>query len=450
MKKWILCVLFLAGCSTRSSDTSFESVRQVIEERTSQQMVWREGVEEIKQQLLQEIQEKGLTQENGVQLALVNNPDLFAYYENLEIGYADLLEAGLMQNPFFSASVRFSNRSGYELNNIFDAAISFLDLFLIPLRKKAAEAEIKVIESQIGQKVLDLVQEVQVNWLEVKSLELQLEEERKLVELTQLAANLAQLQNKAGNISLLQARDREIQHEEATEKLKGFEAELEMAKEKMNRSLGVLGKEADWKIAGEIDWKNESILPDLSTMEKAAIENRLDIETIRRETDVIAQKAKLKEWWTYSNLLVGVSSEKQPEGFTTTGPSISLEVPIFNHGQGAKKRYLAQLEQIQKQLLSKAVHACSEVREFFKTANKYQSQLEGLEMIIFPNLQQQLLLGQAHYNVMTLGVYDLLDLKANEIQAMIEHIQALQLYKKARIDLLYAVGGSFDLLRKQE
>jgi cobalt-zinc-cadmium efflux system outer membrane protein len=336
------------------------------------------------------------------------------------------------------------------LNNIFDAAISFLDLFFIPLRKRAAEAEIKVIESLMGQKVLDLAQEVQVNWLEVKSLELQMAEERKLIELKEITAVLANLQSQSGNISALQARSREIQYKEAVEKLKGFEAEIEIGREKLNRSLGLFGKETGWKIAGEIDWKNEVSLPDLNVMEKAALENRLDIEAIRRETHLIAQKAKLKEWWTYTNLMVGASSEKQPEGFTTTGPSISLIVPIFNHGQGEKKKYHAQLEQTQRKLLSKAVEACSDVRGFLKTVHKYRSQLEDLESSILPSLQQQMILGQAHYNVMTLGVYGLLDLKANELQATIERIQVLQKYKKARINLLYAVGGSFDLVRKQE
>lgn len=51
---------------------------------------------------------------------------------------------------------------------------------------------------------------------------------------------------------------------------------------------------------------------------------------------------------------------------------------------------------------------------------------------------------------MTLGVYDLFDLKESQIQMMIERIQVLQHYKKARIELLYAVGGSFDLVRRQE
>ncbi len=445
-----LFVLFLSGCSTRSSNSSFEAVRGVIEERISEKIVWRDGVEEIKRDLLQEIKQEGLTQEKAIQLALINNPDLFAYYENLELGYADLLEAGLMQNPFFSASVRFPSQSGYHLNNLFDAALSFLDLFLIPLRKRAVESEIQVIEAEVGQRVLDLVKEVQTHWLELKALELQLEEEGKIVDLKQMAAGLAGAQKRAGNINALNARSKEIQYEEAIERRKALEADLETAKEKMNRALGLFRKETFWKIAGEIDWQKDPELPALSRMEKAAIENRLDIEAIRRETNVIAQRAKLKQWWTYSNLLVGVSSEMQPEGFTTTGPLVELQVPIFNYGQGEKKRYHARLEQTQKRLLSKAVEACSEVREFFKTANKYRSQLVDLEEKILPDIEQQLVSGQAHYNVMTLGVYDLLDLKESQIQMMIERIQALQHYKKARIELLYAVGGSFDLVRRQE
>src|SRR5579885_69817 len=114
---FLLAFLF-SGCSTRSSDSSFEIVRNVIEERIPEKMFWKTGVEEIKICLLGEIQQEGLTQEKAIQLALVSNPDLFAYYENLELAYADLLEAALMQNPFFSASVRFPSQSGYRLNNL--------------------------------------------------------------------------------------------------------------------------------------------------------------------------------------------------------------------------------------------------------------------------------------------------------------------------------------------
>lgn len=444
----ILCGLFAAGCSVRSSDASFETVREVIEARIPEGIAWREGVDSIRGQLLQEIQQEGLSREKAVQLALVNNPELFASYENLELGYADLLEAGLMKNPFFSASVRFPDQSHYRLNNLFDAALSLLDLFLIPLRKRAAEADIKVIESQVGQKVLDLVKEVQVDWLELKTLEIQLREEEKRIEIKQLEAALAALQNKAGNINGFSARTRDIDLEMAKEGLKSLKAELQSATERMNRALGLSGKDASWKIAGAADHEEEPDLPDLFQMEQAALENRLDIEELKREVHAIAQRARLKAWWTYSALSIGVSSEMQPEGFTTTGPSLALQVPVFNYGQGDKKRFRALLEQAQKRLLSKAVQACSEVREFFKTALTYRSQMDALEKRILPDLDKQIMAGQAHYNVMTLGIYALLELKDQEIQAQISRLQALKRYKRARIELLHAVGGSFDVRRE--
>lgn len=449
MRSIFLCGLFLAGCSTPSSDSSFETVRTVIEQRIDEKIVWREEVQEMKRQLLQEVQQQGLTQEVATQLALVNNPDLFAYYETLELGYADLLEAGLFQNPFFSFSIRFPSQSHYRLNNLFDAALSFLDLFLIPLRKKAAEAEIHVIESQIGQRVLDLVKEVQMHWVDLKSLDLHIEQQTRCVELKQLQAALAVSQYRVGNISALGVKERTLFYENAQVQLKSLMAEREQAKEAMNRALGLFGNEVDWTIQGELEWELDTELPALFQMEKAAVENRLDVESVRRETAVLARKAKLKEWWTYSNLVVGVSSEMQPEGFTTTGPSVELQLPIFNYGQAEKKRYHARLEQAQKRLLSKAVDACSQVREFFKTAQVYRAQMVDLEQHILPNVARQLVLGQAHYHVMTLGVYDLLDLKAQQIEMRIEQIHVQQHYKKARIELLYAVGGSFDLVRGQ-
>ncbi len=450
MRSIVLLAIVLSGCSVRSSDSSFETVQEMMGQRIPETLAWRSGVEEMKNQFLIQIQHEGLSQEKAIQLALVNNPDLFAYYENLEMGYADLLEAGLMQNPFFSTSVRFPSQSRYQLNNLFDAAMSFLDLFLIPLRKRAAEAEIQVIEAEVGQRVLDLVKEVQIGWLEVKAQELLFEQEKRRVDLREIAAGLAALQQRAGNISLLSARSYEIAFEEVREELKDVAANLQMAREKVNRLLGLFGEETLWHLVGEIDWKGDPELPECTEMERAALENRLDIEALRRKTRAIARAAKLKEWWTYSNLQLGVSSEMQPEGFTTTGPAIALQIPIFNYGQGEKKRFHARLEQAQKKLLAKAVQACSEVREFAKTSHQYRCQLEDWEERILPDLNRQLISGQEHYNVMTLGPYVLIDMLEEKIQAVIDQLHAALLYKKARIELLHAAGGTFSFTKEAE
>lgn len=405
--------------------------------------VGQDGLLEIKGQLLQEIYSYGLSQENAVSLALVNNPDLFAYYQNLELGYAGLIEAGLRQNPVVSMSTRAPNEPGYKLNKLFDTAESFLDYFLIPLRTRAAEADIHVIEAQIKQKVFDLIKDVQIHWLHVKMMELQLDLEAKRVELKEIAAGLAELQKKAGNSSSLFAREKKIQLEEAIERFKSLVAESAAAKEQLNRSLGLFGNEACWHIAGAIDWKIDPLLPDVSFMEETALENRPDIEAIRQEIDAIAKQADLKQWWTYSNLKVGISSERQPEGLITTGPAIEFEVPIYNFGQGEMKKFDALLKQARERLLSKATNTCSEVREFSEAAQIYRAQLEDLELKILPDFAKQVADAQAHYNVMAMGVYALFDTKESELNAMIEHVLAQKHYKEATIKLLHAVGGSF-------
>jgi outer membrane protein TolC len=185
-------------------------------------------------------------------------------------------------------------------------------------------------------------------------------------------------------------------------------------------------------------------------IETAAIDNRPDIEIIRREVTAIAEEVNLKQPWTYSNIKVGTSAEREPEGFTVAGPLIELELPIYNYGQGQAIKYNALLDQAQKRLLAKAINGCSEVREFFKKVNIFRSQVVDYDIKILPDFAKQVSSAQAHYNVMALGIYDLLDVKDKELQASIEQLHAIKNYEKARIELFHAAGGSFASVRTRQ
>ena len=62
------------------------------EATAEQQDAKKNEIQELKNPLLQQIYQDGLTQDRAVQFALVNNPDLLAFYKNLDIAYADLIE----------------------------------------------------------------------------------------------------------------------------------------------------------------------------------------------------------------------------------------------------------------------------------------------------------------------------------------------------------------------
>lgn len=405
---------------------------------------------DVKSPLLEQIYLNGLTEAQAVQLALVNNPELLAFYNNLNLGYAEFIEAGLRQNPNLSSSIRIPDEPLNDINRTFDGVISYLDNFLIPIRQRAAAADVNVIEAQIKEKVLKLARDVQIYWLQVKSLELLLDEETKRVQLKEIAAKLADLQMKAGNISELHAKKRELDFEQALERLKNIQVQLEGSVELLSRTLGLFGPESCFRIVGDIDWKNDIGLPDVTAIENAAINNRADIEVIRREVTAIAEEAKLVQPWTYSNIKIGISKERELDGVTVTGPLVELELPIYNYGQGQEVKYLALLNQSQKRLLAKAIEACSEVREFFKAVNVFHSQIHDYEVKILPAHKEQVSLAQAHYNVMTIGIYELLDIKEKEIEASIEQLMAIKNYEQARIELFHAAGGSFASIRTRQ
>src|SRR5690606_36059019 len=98
----------------------------------------------------------------------------------------DLLEAGLRENPVFTANIKYPEHSDEEPIREFETTSSFLDHFLIPFRQRAAVAELEVTESEIAEKILELVKEVQLAWLVVKLFEQILTNEYERVEIKDL------------------------------------------------------------------------------------------------------------------------------------------------------------------------------------------------------------------------------------------------------------------------
>ena len=78
-------------------------------------------------------------------MLLLNNRNLQATFEDLGIAQADLVQAGLLKNPVFDLSVRIPDRRPSKTYLDFSVAESFLDIFLIPVRKKLADAQFQQV-----------------------------------------------------------------------------------------------------------------------------------------------------------------------------------------------------------------------------------------------------------------------------------------------------------------
>src|SRR5690606_37239486 len=106
---------------------------------------------------VRELLQGELDADAAVQVALLNNPELQATYEELGVAQAELVQAGLLANPIFEAEVKFHDgTAAFEGGAIAD----FLHIFQVPLRRRIAEDALEAAKLRVTGAVVDLAGEV--------------------------------------------------------------------------------------------------------------------------------------------------------------------------------------------------------------------------------------------------------------------------------------------------
>src|SRR5687768_11607897 len=151
----------LVGCTSVPKEAGFGSVRTAVQQRSGQRVQWNRLSADDKSvaTAVSDLLAQGLTEERAVQVALLNNPNLQATYEDLGVAQAEVVQAGLLRNPVFDGEVKFLE--GGE-GTIIEIAVvqDFLDVFFIPLRKKVAANAFEAAKLRVTGAVLDLVGDV--------------------------------------------------------------------------------------------------------------------------------------------------------------------------------------------------------------------------------------------------------------------------------------------------
>ncbi len=145
---------------------------------------------------------------------------------------------------------------------------------------------------------------------------------------------------------------------------------------------------------------------------------------------------------------VGVFTEREPEAehVRVTGPSLALQLPVFDTGRASIARLGAEYLRSQRLLEALAVDARSEVRDARDLMIASRDLAEYHRAVLLPQRVLILDLTLRHYNMMLKGAYDLLLAKQSEVAAERAYIEAWRDYWIARTELERAVGGGLPAL----
>lgn len=213
-------------------------------------------------------------------------------------------------------------------------------------------------------------------------------------------------------------------------------------REGLNRLMGLWGPDLEWKVATSLPPLPEQEIA-IEQLESFAISNRLDIEAARWGVETVGRALALKQKTRYFpvGIEVGVQHERESDGQRVTGPSLGLQLPIFDTGKASIARLKAEYGRSQRQLEGLAVNTRSEVREARDTMLAAREVKERYETVLLPQRVKILEETTLHYNMMLKGAYDLLMAKQAEVTAERGYVDAWRDYWIARTELERAVGG---------
>jgi cobalt-zinc-cadmium efflux system outer membrane protein len=434
----------LGGCASVNPRPAFEDVRTTVADRSRLQPEWSLTPSEVSaaEQAVASLLTAPLTADAAVQVAFLNNPTLQATFEEIGISHAALAQAARIANPEISGFVRFPSE-GSGRNTEFAFVQDVFDIFMQPLRKKVATAELEQTKLRVASEVLSLAAEVREAFLTLQARQQLVARLSLIRDLTETAAEFAQKQHDAGTIGELELENRTVIHRESKVEVALAEAEVRAERERLNRLLGLWGPRTVWSIADPLPEIPEAEIP-LDGLERLAVTNRHDLQAARWGVDLVGRALALRRKTRFfpAGIHMGVNTEKDVTGERTTGPELALQLPIFDTGKASIARLEAEHRRAQRQLEALAVQARSEVREERDRMLAARDLALYYGRVLLPQRQRILALTLQHYNAMFKGAYDLLLAKQAEVEAEKAYLDAWRGYWVARARLERALGGS--------
>jgi cobalt-zinc-cadmium efflux system outer membrane protein len=435
----------LSACASTSAAPAFRDTSQLVEARTGHRIFWNQGgaEDEAVSRRVRDLLRHDLSVDAAIQIALLNNKDLQAVYEDLSIAQADLVQAGLLQNPTLSGGVTVPI-AGSGVATGFDLGVDqdFLALLTMSARKKVAGAELAATQLRVGDAVLRTTFEVRAAYYALLATQQILEMRRTVLEGGDAAVALAEAQHAAGNISDLDLVNQTTLDEQLrTDVLRG-EADVLGAREALTRLLGLWGKDAAFQVPSKLP-DLVPAEPHLEHLEALAIGRRLDLASAHEQTQALAHAAAMARNFRFvGSPAAGTAFERSPERYSAIAASASIELPIFDQRQATIARLEAQVRQAQAHESALAVDIRSEVRAARGRLVAMREVVERYANVVVPLRERAVSLAQEQYNGMLLGAYQWLAAKQSEVDSYREFIEALRDYWIARADLERAVGSS--------
>lgn len=421
----------------------------------------------------------GLTSDEAVQVALLNNPTVRVALLSVGVSRADVVQSTLFSNPTLFLSLQFPDGGGTP-NVEVNLTQNIAELWLVPARKDAAQRDLDRTVLEAARSTAFVVLHVRQAYVRATQAHARIDIAEDGVEIATKLVEVAELRQQAGSGSEVDVNLARATRLQAVADLRNARLAAVEARAELSQLLGLtedpaklllvhtLEAPAEWQISAErLQALARAARLDLRIMEEsvASAEALAKLERARflRSADVgfafelAERRARGDRQWLaeafYDSLQSGALTApnlmpRGPRGTDTmAGPTLALELPLWdqNQAQIAKADHL--LEQARQRrdalLVSVAqdIHASlARVRTATENAAFYRTEF-------VPTAERNVSLAQEGYRVGRVPFLSVLEAQRAYLSTRVSELAALEVAALAEIELERATGRPADVLR---
>ncbi len=478
------CGLIGAGCARVDPRADYRQARAQVERSTGAGRLFDPQRRAEDAGLVAQLLQDGLTADEAVQVALLNNAEVQAALYEIGVARADLVQAGLLSNPVLGVAFRLP--AGGGLANIdLDLAQNIAELWQMPVRKRIARRDLQRTILQVAQQAVETATEARRRYYAARAAARRFEIARNNVRLAEEVLELTRFRRQAGAGSELDVNLARGVVLEARRGLTEARLEADSARRALADVLGLAVPAAELELSEPLPAPPRHRIDPQAAI-SLALARRLDLRAAR-EAALAAEQALVLEYRrVFPTLEIGVAMERdarqrqggrklladtarasiaagrlsppdiQPRSErqrerrrdVITGPLISLELPVFdqNIAQIARARLLYEQRQRVYEGLIRRLH--QQVRDALDRAVTAWDVARFYDEQILPQAGRSLEMARDAYRAGKVSILAVLEAQRTWLAVRQAYIDALERAATSIPELELAVGARLeDLLR---
>lgn len=436
-------LLVLCGCATVDPTPDYGRAQDEVKAATGAKALYQPGAEERAREQVAQLLAGGMTSQEAVQVALLNNRDLQELLFEIGVRRADAVQAGFLSNPSLAGLVRFpvgggsTTTEGGLLQNL-------IEFWHLPVRTRAAELDVDQVVLDVAHRAAVLAAQAKAAYFSALASSSALSVAEENLETAQDFLELTLERQEAGAATQVDVNAARSTFLEQQVLVRSARFAALDAKRRLAIALGLGTPPEEITLSDELVAAPDRGL-DLQRLLTVARQHRLDLRSAEKDVEAAESFVPLERRLMWRNVSGGLAFESQG-GDHALGPAIELELPIFdqNQAQIAKAEY--RYAQAIRRLEGVSAQAAQQVRGAYERYAMAQDTARLYRTELLPLRETSLDLARESFAAGKTGFLSVLEAQDRLLTTRLAYVDRLEAVALSIPDLEAACGRPLDVL----